>query len=187
MRGRSLTRLRSQKAQQGGGRHLRLSRPVRPCLARPGQRGAALHAVRHDRGDVGLPNRVYDPTTGTLTVRRTITNNSGTALTALEVQLTSLITAGGTPPPPASQAVLMAVSPTGGETVNNGTTNTPIATMTLVTPTNSSGQGGLGSIWSVTLPSGGLAAGHTVSVDLVFHVAQGGHFSFGYNILAPTG
>jgi virginiamycin B lyase len=125
------------------------------------------------------PNRVYDAGTGTLTVRRTIKNTSASqTIAALRLRLTSITTYGNAG---ASQAILTAQS-SSSETVAGN----PVAGITLDQPPSQPAGGALDSSWTVPLPSGGLAPGASINVDLVFHVVRGGTFGFGYNAEATT-
>ncbi len=129
----------------------------------------------------GADNRTYNASTGTLTVRRTITNTSNTqTITALWVRYTSITTYGDTT---ANQALLTAQTATGGETVDGKY----ITGTTVDQPPNQPNGGGLGTSLLIDVGDGGLAPGQSINVDLQFHVARGGSFSFGYNAEIYTG
>jgi hypothetical protein len=82
----------------------------------------------------------------------------------------------------ASQAILVAGS-SSSETVGGKA----VEGLTLDAPPSAPNKGGLDSTLTVPLPSGGLAPGQSVNVDLVFHAVRGGSFSFGYNAEATVG
>ena len=124
--------------------------------------------------------RVFNAGTGTLTVRRKITNVSATqTITALRLRFTSITTYGNTT---ASQAILTVRSSSdetvGGKSVTGLILDQP--------PNQDASGGGLNSSLTVPLPSGGLAPGQPVNVDIVFHAVRGGSFSFGYNAEATV-
>jgi hypothetical protein len=128
----------------------------------------------------GPDNRTYDAATGTLTVRRTITNASSTrTIKALWLRYTSITTYGsaGT-----GQAILTVQSSSGGETVNGKTMSAAV----LDQPPTQPNGGGLGSSVYVNV-GGGLAPGQSINVDLQFHIVRSGSFSFGYNAEVITG
>jgi hypothetical protein len=127
-----------------------------------------------------VPNRVYDPTTKTLTLRRTITNTSKTrTITALRLRITGITTYGTAT---GTQGILTVQSSTtetvGGKTVEG---------LTLDQPPAQPGGGGLDSSLTVPLPSAGLAPGQSVNVDLVFHQVRAGPVAYSYNAEASTG
>jgi hypothetical protein len=159
-----------------------LGTPGPLALSSPTQQNAVARSYLLDSGTSAsaAPNRVYDPATGLLTVRRAIINTSRTqTINALRLRLTSITTYGNTT---SSQAILT-VRSSHDETVDGK----PIEGLALdKPPVQDLSGGGLNSSLTVPLPRGGLAPGEAVNVDLLFHVERGGSFSFGYNAEATT-
>lgn len=151
-----------------------------------------------------LQSTLLDPTTGSavspnrvvvagsprkLVVRRTITNSSGAAVTAVKVRITALSEANGLPltgaTPPAARADLRVVNPTSG-----GTSQVPVAGRGTVTvrdlsvdaPITAPSGGGLNSTLTVPLPGGQLAAGGSIDVAFTFEIDSSGTFWFGYDV-----
>jgi hypothetical protein len=159
------------------------------ALGMPGPMDLASPLVRNDIAQSYLldatksatvaPNRVYDATAKTLTVRRTITNTSSTeTITALRLRITGLTTYGTAT---ASQAILTARSSTNETVGGKAVMGTALDTASQLN------GGGIGSTLTVPLPAGGLAPGQSVNIDLLFNVVRGGTFSFAYNAEAGTG
>jgi hypothetical protein len=155
----------------------------------PGPMGLASPLQRNDIVQSSLfapsvaagsaPNRTYDATTKALTVRRTITNTSASqTITALRLRITGITTYGTAT---SAQAILLAETST-SETV----AGKAVEGITLDNPPSPPAGGGVGSSLTVPLPSGGLAPGQSINIDLVFHVVRGGSFSFAYNSEATT-
>ncbi len=142
---------------------------------------APSYLLNPAQSSTGPDNRSYDAATGTLIVRRMITNTSSTqTIRGLWLRYTSITTYGAAT---ASQAILVAQSAPGGETVDGHTMNAT----TLDDPPSQPNGGGLGSDVYIDVGDGGLAPGASIPVDLRFHVARGGSFSFGYNAEVYTG
>jgi hypothetical protein len=145
-------------------------------------------------GTVSSPNRIFTAASGnnpaTLTLNRTITNTSSSeAVSRLQFRITQLTTQGSANPGSGQQAVLKAddsqrqSSVPGANSctpVGSGGTATDVQPLTLAAP-SSSGSGGVGSTWTVTLPNGGLQPGQCINVGFKFDVLRGGHFAFAYN------
>jgi hypothetical protein len=160
------------------------------------QAGAVANGVSYTPGVAGQP--------GQLTVDQTITNCSGQPLsgacadaasvaaasvTKLQLQLTSLTTT-GSPGAGPGQAVLVPESSTSTAAADSTCAGT--GSLSLLSPSVSGTGAGLNSVWDATSqlpgitsenPSGGLAAGGCVNVQLQFAVLQTGYYSFGYNAL----
>ncbi|MGI8760862.1 MAG: lamin tail domain-containing protein [Jatrophihabitantaceae bacterium] len=117
-----------------------------------------------------FPNFSYSG--GVLTIRRTITNNTGNDITLLRLRITGITTLGDTA---ANQAQLELIS-TGARRVDGFST---VAT-TLDSPPSAPAAGGLNSIVSVALPGGQLFNGASVQVAISFTVLRGGKYSFSY-------
>jgi hypothetical protein len=133
------------------------------------------------------PNRVYCGTcawnndagthNGTLTIRRTITNNTGHTISRLRFRVIDLTTlnspgyvAGG------SQADLRVLS-SADETVTRGDgSSAAVKGTTVETPPDQPSGGGLNTALDVALGDGGLAAGQSISFQLLLGVQQGGSF-----------
>jgi len=130
-----------------------------------------------------------------LTVRRTITNSSGSTITSAVIRITALSEANGLPEPgvttqPKSVAMLRLADPltvtspaataAGTVTVENLSVDPPAAA-------SPSGVGGLNTTLTVPLPSGGLTTGATVSIAFTFSVLSHGTYWFGYDVDALSG
>ena len=139
---------------------------------------------------------------GLLTVRRTITNSSGSAITKALVRITSLSEVNGAPEPgvtpqPKVPAQLRVINPatttstftiTGGQnvTVYNLSVDSP-ASYNPASP--GTGGGGLNTTLTIPLtdlPGGILASGASVSVAFSFAVDGHGSYWFGYDVDALT-
>ena len=124
------------------------------------------------------PNLVYN-TTATpplLSLGQTLTNTTAATITALALRLTAITTLGT----PGSKAILRA-QPSTAATVTgpNGFTATT-ATVALADTAILPQGGGIGSTWIVTLPTGGLAPGASIAINLDFDVDRGGSYSYTY-------
>lgn len=129
------------------------------------------------------PNRVVVPGSGStptrLVINRVITNSTGRALTSMALQVNSLSQPNAPVPSGVTGQVawLRPVSPdtatadvlVGGRTVT--VPRLPVAADT---------GAGLGSLFTVPLPEGGLAPGASVPVQLTFVVDRPGRFWFSY-------
>lgn len=178
-----------------------LGAPGPENLASPIKRDATIGIVVLDQTVAPslVPNRVRDTTPGdpnhstfgTISVRRRITNNTGTSVTRLRfrvIEITSF------PPPTGSTADVRAISSSAVTVtnINDGTTcastGTPSTTpcsvtvqgTTLEQPPNQPGGGGLNSslaTGTVTLANP-LANGASVNVQFLLGVQQTGSFRF---------
>ncbi len=123
---------------------------------------------------------------GRLTIRRTITNNTGAAVSALRFRIVG-ITAGTSTT--TGVADLRAISSGGvryydsAHTIQRAATGMTIDAPTkpgeapLVPTSGSSGNGGgLNSGWTAPLPGGALAPGATVNVEFLFGIQAEGNF-----------
>ena len=113
---------------------------------------------------------------GTISVRRKITNGSGTTITRVRFRVVDISTLGNRA---AGEADLRVVSSTDTTaTLANGTTVTVKGTMLDQPPAQPNG-GGLNSSLSVVLPPGGLAPGASINVQFLLNVFQpGGTYRF---------
>jgi hypothetical protein len=161
---------------------LKTNSQIAPSLIEPTQSSAAP------------PNRVRNTTAvtngtnGTLSIRRSFTNNSGATVTALRFRVIDITTL-NSPNPGGAQVDLRAI--TSGTATVSPTTSTGVSSVqgtTLDQPPTQTLGGGLNSSLSVTLPGGGLAstsggvcpAGSTctVSVQFLLGVNGAGRFRF---------
>jgi hypothetical protein len=173
-----------------------LGAPGPENLLSPVQRNAGLPVTMLDPAVAPsvAPNRVRDTgaigpnaAVGTLTFRRTITNNTGSNITRLRfrlVDLTTLNTPGYVPG--GTQADMRAfnsgdvtVAVTGGQSVL-------VRGTTVETPPNQPNGGGLNSTMNVGAISVAqpLAPGQSISVQFVFGLQQSGTFRFFFNVEA---
>ncbi|HST52838.1 MAG TPA: M36 family metallopeptidase [Pyrinomonadaceae bacterium] len=181
--------------------------PIQSMLGAPGPENTASPVVRNGlntltlldpgAGSASAPNRSRDLTAdpannstfGTLSIRRTVTNSSGAAVTRLRFRIVTLTTFAGTPPagtadlrartsaPPATVAI------TGPNAACPGNI-CPMTATTLETPPAQASGGGLNSSLSVgTITLGApLQNGQSVNVEFLLGVQQSGHFEFFVNI-----
>jgi hypothetical protein len=140
------------------------------------------------------PNFVYvKGTPGTLTIRRTITNSSGAAITTAELRITSLSEVNGPPEPgvttqppvPAQLRVVNPATPTSQITITGGHVVT-VQNLSVDPPASAAPGGGLNTTLTIPLPSGSLAPGASVSIALTFAVDRHGPYWYGYDIDALT-
>jgi hypothetical protein len=134
-------------------------------------------------GEGASPNLVFTAgSPGTLTISRTITNNSSVhAITSLELRMSFMSVQGG--PGPAGHATLRLQNSIAGSVSTSCCGSVATAALTLVGPAQVSG-GGIDSVVKVTLPGAGILSAHqSVSVTFTFLVDQGGSFTFTYDAL----
>ena len=122
-------------------------------------------------------------TAGRLTIRRTITNNTGATATKLRFRIVA-ITAGTSTT--AGVSDLRALSSGGVKYFLNGTLTQAAIGIPLdsptspveapLTPTSSGNGGGLNAGWTVPLPNGGLAAGASINVEFLFGIKTEGKY-----------
>jgi uncharacterized repeat protein (TIGR01451 family) len=140
------------------------------------------------RGVAGQP--------GLVTVRRTITNSSGSTITSAVIRVTALSEANGLPEPGVATqpstgvAMLVLADPStvtspvttaaGTVTVQNLSVDPPAAA-------SPSGVGGLNTTLTVPLPNGGLTNGATVSIAFTFSAITHGIYWFAYDVDALSG
>ncbi|HEU4932650.1 MAG TPA: hypothetical protein VFT48_11250, partial [Pyrinomonadaceae bacterium] len=140
------------------------------------------------------PNRVRDTTAvgpnaaaGTLSIRRTVTNNTGGNVTRLRfriIDITTFNTPGYTPG--GAQADMRVLSCTDFTATITGGQQVLVRGTTLETPPNQSMGGGLHSSLAVGVVSLSqpLAPGQTISVQFLLGVQQSGTFRFFFNVEA---
>ena len=148
------------------------------------------------------PNRFRDPTPntpsaalgpfGTLSIRRTVTNNTGQAVTRLRFRIIDISTA----PVPLGTADLRAVTSGATPTTVIITGSNPacpshtctVQQTTLETPPAQSGGGGFNSTLSVTAVVLGtpIPPGGSINVQLLLGVRQPGSFRVFVNVEAET-
>ena len=155
-----------------------------PVIVNP-KIGVALLAGTNPNASPNQQVVTGGPTSGasrTLYLRRTITNNTGSPITALRFRVTR-ITTGSTPAPLGAAAILRVVSDPGGSVTFNSTAY-PFTAMSLDAPATSNTDGG-GLNASLTVPSitpsTPLASGASIHVEFKLGVQRGGQFSFFFN------
>ncbi len=130
------------------------------------------------------PNFSFNPGTGIVDINRQLTNCAGQAttgpcvnapantasatVTRLQFRVTGLTT-----------GVLLAVTSPGG-TVTGPNGSDTVLPLTLASPAASSG-GGVDSVLTAALPTGGIPAGSSVDVEFQFHAVGTGAYTFAYN------
>jgi hypothetical protein len=175
-----------------GGVQSSLGAPNPASTASPVQRNETLRSdlLDSEAGDPTVePNRTVSAQT--LTVRRTIRNNSPGTVSGMRLVITSLSQPNGPPRPgigaqPATRAHLRVVNP------DTETTEVPVSGLGLITVHNLSVSspsavppgGGIATTLAVPLPSCGLALGESVSVSVTFAVDRPGSYWFGYDVQA---
>jgi len=128
------------------------------------------------------PNQSYDSTTGILTVDRTITNDSTTqTITQMDLRISTMSVQGG--PGSNPHAWLQVQTSPGGSPSTSCCGTLTVEPITLLQPPTQADGGGIDSVLSVPLPSGGLTPGTSVNVQFTFKVAQTGGYWFGYDVL----
>ncbi len=142
------------------------------------------------KGVFAPPNFVYvHGTPGLLTVRRTITNTSATAITDAEIRITSLSEVNGPPEPgvtaqpptPAQLRVINPATPTSQITITGGHTVT-VQNLSVGTPATAVPGGGLDTTLAIPLPGGSLAPGASVSFAVSFAVDRHGPYWYSYDV-----
>jgi hypothetical protein len=163
-----------------------LGAPGPENLSSPIQRNSTFGMTNLDtsQGSSVPPNRVRDfamvpnGVFGTLTIRRTVYNNTGAGVTRLRFRLVSLTTY----PVPNGVADLRALTSGDVQVQVQGVWRTVKGT-TLEQPSAQPNGGGFNSAMSVSLPQP-LAPGASVDVQFVLGLQQTGSFSFLINIEA---
>jgi uncharacterized repeat protein (TIGR01451 family) len=132
------------------------------------------------------PNRVRTGSgdSGTLSIRRRFTNNTGATITRLRFRVVD-ITTQNTPVSVAPQADLRLV------TSGNFSVTTSLGTLTvqgtvLEEPPAQPQGGGLNSSVTAFVPSGGLAPGATIDVQFLLNIIKSGNYRIFVNIEALT-
>ena len=162
----------------------------------PIQRNATLPVTVLDPAVAAsvAPNRVRDTAAvgpnaafGTLTMRRTVTNNTGTNVTKLRfriIDLTTLNTPGYVPG--GSQSDMRALSSADSMVTLVAGPSVLVRGTTVETPPNQPGGGGLNSSLNVGVISLSqpLAPGQSINVQFVLGVQQSGSFRFFINVEA---
>jgi hypothetical protein len=138
------------------------------------------------------PNFVYVKTpTNLLTLRRTITNSSGSTITSAVIRMTALSEANGVPEPgvstqPATVALLRLTDPAlPSSPVVTAAGTVAVENLSVDAPAGASPGGGLDTTLTIPL-SGGLAPGATVNIAFTFDVGNAGTYWFGYDVDALT-
>jgi RHS repeat-associated protein len=166
-----------------------LGAPGPENLFSPLQRNNTLNAALIDPTSprLAVPNfvRVGSGNGGTLSIRRSFTNNTGETVSQLRLRIIDITTL-NTPiaaPPQADLRLADSLDenvPTMfGIVTVKGTTLEQIPIQSL--------GGGLNSSMTVALPNGGLANGDTVSLQFLMNVIQSGRFRFYISVEALTG
>ena len=163
-----------------------LGAPGPENLSSPVQRNSGFGMINLDtsQGSSVPPNRVRDFTSdpannatfGTLSIRRTVYNNTGGNVTRLHFRVVSLTTW----PAPAGTADLRPMTSGDVQVQVQGVWRTVKGT-TLVQPPAQPNGGGFNSVMSVSLPQP-LAPGASLDVQFLLGLQQTGSFSFLINI-----
>jgi hypothetical protein len=173
-----------------------LGAPGPENLASPIQRNSqfALTLLDPGVGSSASPNRGRDTTSdpinnstfGTMSIRRTVTNNTGANVTKLRFRVVDITTS----PVPAGVADLRVRTSTPAATITITGTNAacpakicPMTATTLETPPTQPSGGGLNSSVTVSLPTP-LLIGQSLNVEFLLGVQTTGSFRFFINIEA---
>jgi len=138
------------------------------------------------------PNRVYDYTAtstaypiGQLSLRRKLTNNTGSTISGLKIRITALTTKNSAVLFP-QQAVLRLINSTNlTVTSADGQTSIPLKGLTIdAVPTTV--DGGLNSSLVVDLGANGLANGDSLNIDLKSGIVTNGQYKLEFRIETIT-
>jgi len=164
-----------------------------PVLGAPGPENLASHIVRNATIKARLlaptlassvdPNRVRNGTgnSGTLSFRRTLTNNTGQPITSFRFRVNDLSTLGNEVNTSSAQLALTdGVSFTYDPDNNPNTANTSVLSTTLEAPSATSPGGGLNTSLRVNLPQA-IAPGATFSINITFNIVRAGNYRFSLN------
>ena len=187
-----------------GGVQSALGSPSPRDSGSPGQANGVLQSTLLDpaKAATAVPNFAYVPgvagAPGLLTVRRTITNSTGSTITKAQLRITSLSELNGAPEPgvttqPTAPAQLRVINPaTATSTFTIGSAAVTVQNLSVDSPasynpaTPSTGGGGLNTTLTVPLPGGSLVPGASVSIAFSFAVDGHGSYWFGYDVDAST-
>lgn len=170
----------------------RLGAPGPQNVSSPIQRNSQVTLLPINAATVGTPtegryaskNSALDSPNGRLTLRRTLTNNTGATVTVMRFRVVAMT--GGTTT--ASGVADLRALTSAGVTVNGTKVVQGMALDAPSTPTvapsgfganpaSTGNGGGLNSSWSVVaLPSGGLLNGQTINVEFLFGIVQNGTY-----------
>jgi len=175
-----------------GGVQSCLGSPSPQATGSPAQANAIIQSTLLDpaKGATAAPNFVYvRGTPGLLTIRRTITNISATAMISAEIRITSLSELNGPPEPgvttqpatPAEFRIINPATPTTQIVITGGHVVT-VQNLSVAAPAIASPGGGLDTTLTIPLSGGSLAPGASVSVALSLAVDRHGPFWFGYDL-----
>jgi photosystem II stability/assembly factor-like uncharacterized protein len=126
---------------------------------------------------LAAPNfvRVGSGNSGTISIRRQFTNQTGAPVTRLRFRIIDITTLGSTVITPPQAQLRLADS--GDETVSTNFGTVTVKGTGLEYPTQSY-SGGLNTSMNVALPNEGLAVGASINVQFLMNVAQNGRFRF---------
>ena len=121
---------------------------------------------------------------GTLSVRRRFTNNTGATLTRIRFRVTDITTLGSPLVLAPPQADLRLVNSSDASITTSLGIPITLKGTTLEQPPAQNIGGGLNSSMSVQLPNGGLGNGQTIDVQFLVNVVQNGRYRFFVNVEA---
>lgn len=126
------------------------------------------------------PNRtrVGSGNSGTLTVRRHFTNQTGANVTRLRFRVVDITTLGSPGGGVGSGQADLRIANSSDENVGTSLGSVTVQGTTIEQPSTLSTSGGINSSLTVALPNGGLAAGSSVDVQFLMNVNQIGRFRF---------
>jgi glucose/arabinose dehydrogenase len=167
------------------GESLELGAPGPENLASPVQRNnnqITASLIEPTSASSLPPNRIRCTTctsespSGTLSIRRRFTNNTGATITRLRFRVVDITTL-HSPVAVAPQADLRLTNAI-DETVSTTTNGTVSLKGALLEAPSISPGGGINSSVAVALPAGGLLAGQTIDVQYTLNLFAGGNFRF---------
>jgi hypothetical protein len=133
---------------------------------------------------LAAPNfvRVGSGNSGTLTIRRRFTNNTGVTITQLHFQIIDITTLNS--PVTSSPQADLRLTTSNDATVSTGLGQMAVKGTSLYALPAQPLGGGLNASAVVSLPSAGLAPGDSINVQFLMNVAQNGRFRFFINVEA---
>ena len=173
-----------------------LANGLDPVMGAPGPQGvteprenfrAGFNRIDATKALSASPNRVFNSTpdpsiganAGTLTLNRTLVNNTGAPINTLRIRWINLTTRNSPGSSNTSQAILKPVSAPATSTVATASGNKTAHGFQLEQPMTppATNQGGLNSSMTLAIPGGTIPAGGTVNVQIKLAVERNGTYT----------